>query len=85
MHSGIRLTSREMRYIALFESITGANVKDCIIDDELNRIIFVVKQGDIGAAIGKGGKNILWPNSYKISGSKSPGQRSFEATTRELS
>ncbi|MGD8505546.1 MAG: NusA-like transcription termination signal-binding factor [Candidatus Bathyarchaeota archaeon] len=58
MHSGIRLTSREMRYIALFESITSANVRDCIIDDELNRIIFVVKQGDIGAAIGKGGKNI---------------------------
>jgi len=58
MHSGIRLTSREMRYIALFESITSANVKDCIIDDDLNRIIFVVKQGDIGAAIGKGGKNI---------------------------
>jgi N utilization substance protein A len=47
-----------MRYIALFESITSANVRDCIIDDELNRIIFVVKQGDIGAAIGKGGKNI---------------------------
>jgi N utilization substance protein A len=58
MHSGIRLTSREMRYIALFESITSASVKDCIIDDELNRIIFVVKEGDIGAAIGKGGKNI---------------------------
>jgi N utilization substance protein A len=47
-----------MRYIALFESITGASVRDCIIDDELNRIIFVVKEGDIGAAIGKGGKNI---------------------------
>jgi len=58
MHSGIRLTSREMRYIALFESITSATVKDCIIDDELNRIIFIVKEGDIGAAIGKGGKNI---------------------------
>jgi N utilization substance protein A len=47
-----------MRYIALFESITSATVKDCIIDDELNRIIFIVKEGDIGAAIGKGGKNI---------------------------
>lgn len=58
MHSGIRLTSREMRYIALFENITAANVKDCIIDDDLNRIIFIVKEGDIGAAIGKGGKNI---------------------------
>ena len=58
MHSGIRLTSKEMRYIALFESITSATVRDCIVDDELNRVIFVVKEGDIGVAIGKGGKNI---------------------------
>lgn len=58
MSSGIRFTGREMRYIALFESITGATAKDCVIDDELNRIIFIVKEGDIGAAIGKGGKNI---------------------------
>jgi N utilization substance protein A len=58
MHSGIRLTSKEMRYIALFESITSATVKDCIVDDEQNRIIFVVKEADIGVAIGKGGKNI---------------------------
>ncbi len=58
MSSGIRFTSREMRYIALFESITGAMVKDCIIDDELDRIIFVVKKGEVGMAIGKRGKNI---------------------------
>jgi len=58
MNSGIKFTSKEMRYIALFESITSATVKDCIVDDELNRIIFVVKEGDIGVAIGRGGKNI---------------------------
>lgn len=58
MHSGIRLTSKEMRYIALFESITSATVKDCIVDDEQSRIIFIVKEGHIGVAIGKGGKNI---------------------------
>jgi N utilization substance protein A len=58
MSSGIRLTSKEMRYIALFESITGATVRDCIVDDEQNRIVFVVKEGDVGVAIGKGGKNI---------------------------
>lgn len=58
MNSGIRLTTKEMRYIALFESITSATVRDCIVDDEQNRIIFVVKEGDIGVAIGKGGKNI---------------------------
>ncbi len=58
MASGIKLTSKEMRYIALFESITGAAVKDCILDEDSNRAIFIVKEGDIGMAIGKGGKNI---------------------------
>ena len=58
MASGIKFTSREMRFIALFQSITGASVKDCIVDSDLNRIIFVVKEGSIGMAIGKRGKNI---------------------------
>ena len=58
MSSGIKFTSNEMGYIALFESITGATVKDCIIDEGLNRIIFIVKSGQLGMAIGKRGKNI---------------------------
>ena len=58
MSTGIKFTSLEMRYIALFQSITGATVKDCIVDPDLNRIIVVVKEGNIGMAIGKKGKNI---------------------------
>lgn len=58
MTSGIKITSTEMRYIALFESITGANVKDCIVDEEQGRVIFVVDEGQLGLAIGKGGRNI---------------------------
>jgi N utilization substance protein A len=58
MSTGIKFTSHEMRYIALFQSVTGATVKDCIVDADLNRIIFVVKEGSIGRAIGKKGKNI---------------------------
>ena len=58
MSNGIRFTGREMRCIALFESITGATARDCIIDDGLNRIIFTVKEGDAGTAIGRRGKNI---------------------------
>jgi len=58
MTSGIKFTSTEMRYIALFESITGTTVKDCIINEEEGRVIFVVKEGKIGVAIGKRGRNI---------------------------
>jgi len=58
MSKGIRFTDREMRYIALFESITGATVRDCVIDEDLDRIIFMIKEGDAGIAIGRRGKNI---------------------------
>jgi N utilization substance protein A len=56
--SGIKITCDEMRYIALFESVSGASVKDCIIDEEQERAIFIVNQGQVGVAIGKGGRNI---------------------------
>jgi N utilization substance protein A len=38
--------------------MTGAVVKDCIIDNKLDRVIFLVKAGDIGLAIGKHGSHI---------------------------
>jgi N utilization substance protein A len=47
-----------MRYIALFESITGASVRDCIVNEAQGRVIFIIKEGEIGMAIGKGGKKI---------------------------
>ncbi len=52
----VKITRDDMMKISLFEKITGADVMDCISDDE--RIIFIVKEGDIGAAIGKGGENV---------------------------
>ena len=58
MTSGIKITCDEMRYIALFEQVSGASVKDCIIDEEQERAIFIVNQGQVGIAIGKGGRNI---------------------------
>jgi N utilization substance protein A len=58
MTTGIKITCDEMRYIALFESISGASVKDCIIDEEQSRAIFIVNQGQVGVAIGRGGRNI---------------------------
>jgi N utilization substance protein A len=54
----IKLSADEMRYIALFESITGASVVDCLIDEKNKKITFVVRPGDIGLAIGKGGCRI---------------------------
>ena len=47
-----------MRYIALFESLTNAVAIDCVIDDENCRVVFVIKKGHMGLAIGKNGINI---------------------------
>ena len=54
----IKFSANEIRYIALFENMTGAMVKDCIIDDENGKVTFVVKNGDMGLAIGKGGSSV---------------------------
>jgi N utilization substance protein A len=58
MAIGIRITADEMRFIALFENVSGASVKDCIIDEEQARVIFIVNPGQVGVAIGRGGRNI---------------------------
>jgi len=52
----IRLGSEEIKYITLFESITGARVKDCVVYN--NSMGFLVEKGDMGLAIGKNGSNI---------------------------
>ncbi len=54
----VKLTTDGIRYIALFESLTRAIARDCVVDDENDRIIFVVKKGDMGLAIGKNGNSI---------------------------
>ncbi|AEB94148.1 MAG: NusA-like transcription termination signal-binding factor [Metallosphaera sp.] len=54
----IKLTPEEMRYMSLFQDVTRVTVRDCIIDDEGNRIIFMVDPENMGIAIGKGGMNI---------------------------
>lgn len=56
--SEIKLSMDGIRYIALFEKITGASARDCYEDTENNRLLFVVKNGDMGLAIGKGGEHI---------------------------
>ena len=47
-----------MRLISLFQNVTKATARDCLDDEKQNRIIFVVNEGKMGLAIGKGGSNI---------------------------
>jgi len=56
--ASIKLGGNEIRFISIFESITGSSVRDCIIDEDDDRIVFVVNPGNIALAIGKKGANI---------------------------
>jgi len=55
----IKLTSNELGLISLFQNITGATARDCVIDDKLDRVIFIINKGEMGLAIGKNGASIL--------------------------
>jgi len=52
----VTLSKDEMECITLFENSTGAIVKDCMIGE--HGIAFVIKEGEMGRAIGKGGSSI---------------------------
>lgn len=54
----IRLTADELRLMSLFQSITSVTARDCIIDEKMSRVIFIVNKGDMGIAIGKNGSTI---------------------------
>lgn len=51
----IRYNADVMQYISIFESLTAAKVKDCIVNEQ---ILFIVNENDMGKAIGKQGSNV---------------------------
>ena len=51
----IKYDSDLMKLMIIFESTTGAKVKDCIVNEKL---IFIIEENEMGKAIGKNGVNI---------------------------
>jgi N utilization substance protein A len=54
----IKLTSDELRLMSIFKSVTSVTARDCVVDDKMERVIFIVNRGQMGLAIGKGGATI---------------------------
>ncbi|HET6406071.1 MAG TPA: NusA-like transcription termination signal-binding factor, partial [Candidatus Thermoplasmatota archaeon] len=52
----IKLDAETLRVFAMFEGMTGVELKDVI--EEEDRIIFVVVEGQVGRALGKGAMNL---------------------------
>jgi len=49
---------KERRYIEELRILTKSTALDCIIDDNFDRVIYIIRKGDMGFAIGKRGDNI---------------------------
>ncbi len=52
----MKLTTESIGYINIFESITGAKLKDCLTDEGV--LIFLVEEGNVKKAIGKNNSNV---------------------------
>jgi N utilization substance protein A len=53
-----------LNMLRVFEDITGAAVRDCIIDKNNGSVVFVVEPGQMGIAIGKNGTNIKMAEKF---------------------
>lgn len=54
----VSLSDTARQHIALFEDETGVAARDCIVDDEYDRVVFVVPPGEMGQAIGPAGQRV---------------------------
>jgi len=55
---GITLSDEERRLLALFEDETDATVRDCVIHEEYDQVLFLIAAGDMPAAIGPEGRTV---------------------------
>jgi len=51
----VTLDTETIRLITLFENLTGAGVRDCLVDSAASVVYFVIEEGEVGKAIGKNG------------------------------
>ena len=52
----IKLDAESLRIFSMFERLTGAELKDYF--EEEDRVVFVVVEGQVGRAVGKGAQNL---------------------------
>ena len=52
----VTLTDEALRILGLFEEVTEASGRDCLVEDD--RVVVLVAAGDMGTAIGPGGPHV---------------------------
>jgi len=51
----VELSDEARRLVALFEDEAGVTVRDCVVDEAHDQVVYLVKRGQIADAIGPGG------------------------------
>ncbi|MCE4612480.1 MAG: NusA-like transcription termination signal-binding factor [Desulfurococcales archaeon] len=53
-----KITMEELRFLSVFQELTGVTAYRCFIDEESNRLIYLVNNNEVGRAVGRNGKNV---------------------------
>ena len=54
----VTLTDEARRHIAVLDEETDVTATDCVVDDEYDRVVYVVPPGTMGQVIGAGGEHV---------------------------
>ncbi|WP_135305348.1 NusA-like transcription termination signal-binding factor [Haloarcula amylovorans] len=54
----IEISDEARRLVALFEDEADVTVRDCIVDEAHDQIVYLVKRGEMADAIGPGGQTV---------------------------
>src|SRR5271157_4988991 len=60
MPKHIKFDEKTLDFMRLFTSATDIVVKDCVVDEEAGKIVFVVSKEEVGKAIGKNALNVKY-------------------------
>ena len=52
------LSADLLKLMSMFENITRVSAKDCFENDATGQLVFIVPEGQLGRALGKGAQNI---------------------------
>jgi len=54
----VELSDEARRLVALFEDEAGVTVRDCVVDEDHEQVVYMVKRGQMADAIGPGGQTV---------------------------
>ena len=54
----VELSDEARQLVAHFEDAAGVTVRDCVVDEDHDQVVFLVARGDMADAIGPGGHTV---------------------------